>query len=59
MCNRCKHVIHIEQQWNIDPKDKEAWEGLGIDIRTSTALCFGVGSIVTKPYEEKDEEQKI
>jgi hypothetical protein len=56
MCNGCKHVIHLEQQWNIDPKDKEAWEGLEIDIRTVTALCFGGGSIVTKAYEEKHEQ---
>lgn len=59
MCNGCKHIVHLEQKWNIDPKDKEAWEGVGIDGRNITALCFGIGSVVTKSYEENVEEQKI
>jgi hypothetical protein len=55
MCNRCQHVIYLQQQWKIDPKGKEAWEGLRIDGRTITALCFGVRSIITKPCEENNE----
>jgi hypothetical protein len=27
--------------------------------RIITALCFGIGSMVTKPCEEKGEEEKI
>jgi hypothetical protein len=49
----------LQQQWNIDPRDKEVWEGLGIEGRTITALGFGVGIIVSKPFEEKDEGGKI
>jgi hypothetical protein len=28
MNNRCQQLVCPEQHWNMDPKDKEAYEGL-------------------------------